>query len=158
MATNFVPVRLFTFLSKFLPFSPSFNLQNLFLIFLTFTIYPTEDILRKCFSKKKKILKKNKSKHFFEFFFSRFFFEFCFPFEFLIFQNIVIAFTFSPIYKYFKNNFNNFVFSLQYNYFYINLFMTCKFLKNFKLLILSYMSISILLVFVFFQQNKQKTL
>ena len=33
-------VKLFTFLSKFLPFSPSFNLQKLFLMFSTSTIYP----------------------------------------------------------------------------------------------------------------------
>ena len=49
--TNFVPVKLFTFLSKFLSFSPSFNLQKLFLMFSTTTIYP-KDVLRNFFSNK----------------------------------------------------------------------------------------------------------
>ena len=53
-------VKLFTFWSKFLPFSPSFNLQKLFLMFSTSTIYP-KDIQRKQFSNKS-FLKKKKSK------------------------------------------------------------------------------------------------
>ena len=67
-------IKLFTFLSKFLPFSPSFNLQKLFLMFSTSTIYP-KDILRKQFSQKKVFLKKKKiKKNYSFFFFSNFFF------------------------------------------------------------------------------------
>ena len=62
-------VKLFTFLSQFLPFSPSFNLQKLFLMFSTSTIYP-KDILRKQFSQKSFSEKKKNQKKLFIFFFS----------------------------------------------------------------------------------------
>ena len=65
-------VKLFTFLSKFLPFSPSFDLQKLFLMFSTSIIYP-KDILRKQFSQKS-FLKKKKTKKIIHFFFVDFFF------------------------------------------------------------------------------------
>ena len=65
-------VKLFTFLSKFLPFIPSFNLQKLFLMCSTSTIYPKyilrKQILQNSFSEKKKNQKK-----LFIFFFSIFF-------------------------------------------------------------------------------------
>ena len=68
-------VKLFTFLLKFLPFSPSFNLQKLFLMFFTSTIYP-KDILRKQFSQKSFSEKKKQKKIIHFFFFFRFFFFF----------------------------------------------------------------------------------
>jgi hypothetical protein len=49
--------QLFTFLSKFLPFYPSFNPQKHFLMFSTSTIY-SKDILRKQFSIKDLLKKK----------------------------------------------------------------------------------------------------
>jgi len=60
--TNFVPGQLFTFLSKFLPFSPSFNLQKLFLMFSTFfhnlsKRHSEKTSLAKKFSEQKKLKK-----------------------------------------------------------------------------------------------------
>ena len=76
-------VKLFTFLSKFLPFSPSFSLQKLFLMFSTSTIFP-RDILRKQFSQKS--FSEKKKKKLFIFFFRFVFFEFVvFFFEFVFF-------------------------------------------------------------------------
>ena len=77
-------VKLFTFLSKFLPFSPSFNLQKLFLMFSTSTIYP-RDILRKQFSQKSFSEKKKNQKKLFIFFFRFFVFDFFFLFSILFF-------------------------------------------------------------------------
>ena len=81
-------VKLFTFLSKFLPpFSPFFNLQKLFLMFSTSIIYtkdiPRKPFLQKSFSEKKKKIKKNYSFFFFPefFFFFRFFFSIFFFFN-----------------------------------------------------------------------------
>merc|ERR1712034_84729 len=53
-------VKLFTFLSKFLLFSPSFNFPKLFLMFSTSTIYP-KYILKKQFSPKSFSVKKKKN-------------------------------------------------------------------------------------------------
>ena len=83
-------VKLFTFFSKCLPFSPFFNLQKLFFMFFSSTIYPKE-ILRKKFSQKsfsEKKTNQNKIIHFFFrfvffsiFFFSNFFCPKPKPFE-----------------------------------------------------------------------------
>ena len=81
-------VKLFTFLSKFLPFSPFFNLQKLFLMFSTFIIYP-KDILRKQFSQKS-FSEKKKSKKIIHCFFSNFFFFRIFFFN----QNLLNTFFF----------------------------------------------------------------
>ena len=80
-------VKLFTFLSRFLPFPPSFNLQKPFLMFSISTIYP-KYILRKQFLQKSFSAKNKNKKKLFIFFFSfffffRFFFFFFFFFDFV---------------------------------------------------------------------------
>ena len=99
----FYPVKLsIHFLSKFLSFSPSFNLQKHFLMFSTSTNYP-KYILRKQFSQKKVFWeKKNQKKLFiffsFDFFFPIFFFRFFF-FRFFFFHFFFsILFFFSKTY------------------------------------------------------------
>ena len=81
-------VKIFTFLSKFLPFSPSFNLQKLFRMFSTSIIYP-KDILRKPFSQKSFPEKKNHKKLFI--FFSEFIFFFRFIFFWIFFFELFFS-------------------------------------------------------------------
>ena len=82
-------VKLFTFLSKFLPSFPLFNLQKLFRMFSTSKIYP-KDLLRKQFSQKKVFLNKKIIHFFFDFFFLWIFF---FDFFFFV-QNLLETFFF----------------------------------------------------------------
>ena len=136
--TNFIPVKLFTFSClSFWSFSSCFNLQKLFLMFSTTPIYP-KDILRNVFvpqifcSKKKLFI-------FFFMFFWIFFFDFFF---FLIFFFDFFFFVFFFL-----------IFFFFWIFFFEFFFFEFCFFDFFFLSVLFW-----LLVFVFFWQNKQRTL
>ena len=100
--TNFVPAKLFTFLSKVLTF---LSLQKLFLMFSTTPIYP-KNVLGNFFA--------NKKFFFFDFFFFRIFFFYFFFFSIFFFQFFL---------KHFRSKWAR---PVSFNYYYYLVFLRWK--------------------------------